>query len=125
MDTDLRALHFLAQTYFDAAYEMDADKFASIFHPASYVTKIGDDGKVAATPIATWLAAVRDMTAPKERGLERQDQIISIDVDGELALVKLKLQVPPRHFTDLLSCLRTNGTWKVAQKVMTTKIEPH
>lgn len=122
MDTDLLALRSLAQTYFDAAYAMDADKFASIFHPAGSVTRIGDDGKVGATPIATWLAAVRDMTAPKEQGIERQDQIISIDVDGELALVKLKLQVPPRHFTDLLSCLRTNGTWKIAQKVMTVKM---
>jgi hypothetical protein len=119
MDTDLRALRLLAQTYFDAAYEMDADKFASIFHAASSVTKIGDHGEVAATPIATWLAAVRDMTAPKQQGLERRDQVISIDVDGELALLKLKLQISPRHFTDLLSCLRINGTWKIAQKVLT------
>lgn len=33
MDTDVRALRSLAQTYFDAAYEMDADKFASIRVP--------------------------------------------------------------------------------------------
>jgi hypothetical protein len=38
MDTDALALRSLAQTYFDAAYEMDADKFASIFHPSSSVT---------------------------------------------------------------------------------------
>ncbi|MBN8885070.1 MAG: hypothetical protein J0I77_05080 [Rudaea sp.] len=30
MDTDIRALLALAQTYFDAAHEMDADKFASV-----------------------------------------------------------------------------------------------
>jgi hypothetical protein len=122
MDTDVRALRSLAQIYFDAAYEMDADKFASIFHPASSVTKVGDDGNVGVTPIAMWLAAVRNMTAPKRQGSERHDQIISIDVEGELALVKLKLQVPPRHFTDLLSCLKTNGNWKIAQKVMTAKM---
>ena len=123
MNTDVRALRSLAQTYFDAAYEMDADKFASIFHRTSAVTKVGGDGEVSVTPIATWLEAVRAMNAPKEQGLERHDQIISIDVEGDLALVKLKFQIPPRHFTDMLSCLKTNGTWAIVQKVMTSKID--
>ena len=121
MDTDLHALRSLAQTYFDAAYEMDAEKFASIFHPSCSVTKVGDDGNVAVTPIVAWLAAVRNLAAPKEQGFERDDQIVSIDVERELALLKLKLQVPPRYFTDMLSCLKVDGAWKIVQKVMTSK----
>jgi hypothetical protein len=124
MDTDVPALRTLAQTYFDAAYEMDAEKFASIFHPLSSVTKVGEDGNVGVTPIATWLAAVRNMKAPKQQGFERDDQILSIDVERELALLKLKLQIPPRYFMDLLSCLKVNGTWKIVQKVMTSKARP-
>jgi len=120
MDMDVRALRSLAQTYFDAAYEMDAEKFASIFHPLSSVTKVAEDGNVGVTPIATWLAAVRNMKAPKQQGFERVDQILSTDVEGELALVKVKLRIPPRCFTDLLSCLKVNGTWKIVQKVMTS-----
>jgi len=122
MDTDDRALRSLAQTYFDAAYEMDADKFASVFHPSSSVTKVGDDGNVSVTPIAVWLSAVRNMTAPKQQSLERDDRIISIDVERELALLKLKFQISPRYFTDMLSCLKDNGTWKIVQKVMASKI---
>src|SRR5919197_2002682 len=121
MDTDVRALRSLAQTYFDAAYEMDAEKFASIFHPSCSVTKVGDDGNVAVTSIAAWLAAVRNLKAPKEQGFGRDDQIVSIDVERELALLKLKLQIPPRYFTDMLSCLKVDGTWKIVQKVMTSK----
>jgi hypothetical protein len=121
MDTDDRALRSLAQTYFDAAYEMDADKFASVFHPSSSVTKVGDDGNVSVTPIAVWLSAVRNMTAPKQQGSDRDDEIISIDVERELAILKLKLQIPPRYFTDMLSCLKANGTWKIVQKVMISK----
>ena len=121
MDTDLHALRSLAQTYFDAAYELDAEIFASIFHPSCSVKKVGDDGNVAVTPIAAWLAAVRNLKAPKEQGFERDDQIVSIDVERELALLKLKLQVPPRHFTDMLSCLKVDGAWKIVQKVMTSK----
>ena len=121
MDTDIRALAAIAQAYFDAAYEMDADKFASIFHHSSSVTKIGEDGNVSVTPIEVWLAAVRNMKAPKQLGLERHDEILSIDVVRELALLKLKLQIPPRYFTDMLSCLKVNGTRKIVQKVMTTE----
>ena len=121
-DTDVPALRSLAQTYFDAAYEMDAEKFASIFHPLSSVTKVAEDGNVGVTPIATWLAAVRDMNAPKLQGCERDDQILSMDIERELALLKVKLRIPPRSFTDLLSCLKVNGTWKIVQKVMTSKL---
>ena len=121
MDADIRDLLALAQVYFDAAYEMDAEKFASIFHPSSAVTRVGDDGNVSVTPIETWLTAVRNMEAPKQQGAVRHDQILSVDVVREMALVKLKLQVPPRRFTDMLSCLKVDGTWKIAQKVMTAE----
>lgn len=119
MDTDVRALADIAKTYFDAAYEMDADKFASIFHRSCSVTKIGEDGNVSVTPIEMWLAGVRSMKAPKLQGLSRHDELLSIDVVRELALLKLKLQVPPRYFTDMLSCLRIDGVWKIVQKVTT------
>jgi hypothetical protein len=118
MDTDIRALAALAKTYCDAAYEMDADKFASISHPSCSVTKTGEDGNVSVTPIEMWLAGVRSMKAPKLQGLERHDEILLIDVVRELALLKLKLQIPPRYFTDLLSCLKVDGAWKIVQKVM-------
>src|SRR5882672_5202577 len=121
MDTDIRALLAIAQVYFDAAYEMDADKFASLFHHSCSVTKVGEDGNVSVTPLEMWLAAVRNMKAPKQLGLERNDEILSIDVLRELALLKLKLQIPPRYMTDMLSCSKVNGTWKIVQKVMTSK----
>jgi hypothetical protein len=121
MDTDTRALTAIANTYFDAAYEMDAEKFASIFHHTCAVTKVGEDGNVSVTPIEMWLAGVRSMKAPKLQGLERHDEILSIDVARDLALLKVKLQIPPRYFTDLLSCLKVGGTWKIVQKVMTVE----
>lgn len=117
MRTDMRDLRSLAQSYFDAAYDMDADRFSSIFHQASSVTRIGDDGDAAAIPIAAWLATVRTLTAPRTLRSEREDEIVSIDAEGGLAYVKLKLRIPPRRFTDILSCLKIDGTWKIVQKV--------
>jgi hypothetical protein len=123
MDIDIRALTAIATSYVDAAYEMDAEKFASIFHHSCSVTKIGEDGNVSVTPIEQWLAGVRSMRSPKLQGLKYHAEILSIDVERELALLKLKLQIPPRYFTDMLSCLKVDGTWKIVQKVMT--VETH
>lgn len=116
----MRALVITAQAYFDAAYDMDADKFASLFHPSSSVSsvaRVGDDITVSVTPIATWLTAVRTMKAPRQLGLERHDEILSIDVVRELASLKVKLQIPPRYFIDMLSCVKIAHTWKIVQKV--------
>ena len=121
METDIRALLAIAKVYFDAAFEMDADKFATIFHPSSSVTKVSDDGNVSVTPVENWLAVVRNTKPPKLLGLGRHDEILSIDVVREVALLKLKFQIPPRHLTDLLLCLKANGTWKIVQKVFTTE----
>ena len=69
MDTDIRALTAIAKTYFDAAYEMDAEKFASIFHHSCAVTKVGDDGNVSVTPIEMWLAGGAEHESPEATGL--------------------------------------------------------
>ena len=122
MDTDIRDLLTMAQVYFDAAYEMDAEKFASVFHPSSSVTKVGEVGDVSVTPLEAWLAAVRQVKAPKQQGSVRHDQVLSVDVTREMALLHVKLQVSPRHFTDMLSCLKVNGTWRIVQKVMITEM---
>jgi hypothetical protein len=120
-DNDIRALLLIARAYFDAAYEMDAGKFASIFHPSSSVTKVGDDGNVSVTQLEAWLATVRNVKAPKQQGLDLHEEILSIDVVRELALLKLRFQIAPRVFTDMLLCLKVNGAWKIVQKVMTTE----
>ncbi|UOF14806.1 nuclear transport factor 2 family protein [Lysobacter capsici] len=116
------ALRALAQVYFDAAYDMDAEQFQAIFHPLSAVTRIGDHGEVSVMPIETWLAGVRNATAPRELKLERKDEVVAIDISDDLALIKLRLQMPPRYFTDLLSCLKVQGTWKIVQKVMSVDV---
>jgi 4-oxalocrotonate tautomerase len=122
MEDAEHTLRALAQVYFDAAYDMDAEQFQTIFHLLSAVTRIGDDGEVSVMPIETWLAGVRNATAPRKLKLERKDEVVAIDISDNLALVKLRLQMPPRYFIDLLSCLRVQGAWKIVQKVMSVDV---
>lgn len=107
----------LAKSYFDAAYAMDADSFATIFDPTALVTRRGDGNSVVVTPIAAWLDLVRTLTSPQEAGSVRADQILSIAMTRDMALLKLRLRIPPREVTDLLSCFYLNGRWQIVQKV--------
>jgi hypothetical protein len=107
----------LAKTYLDAAYTMDADKFATIFNPTASVTRRADGENVVVTPVATWLDAVRSLTSPKEAGGVRADQILSIAITHDMALLELRLRIPPREVTDLLSCFYLSGRWQIVQKV--------
>lgn len=111
----------LAKTYFDAAYTMDADSFATIFDSAALVTRRGDGDSVVVTPITAWLDLVRTLTSPQEAGSVRADQILSIAVTRDMALLKLRLRIPPREVTDLLSCFYLNGRWQIVQKVFTAE----
>ena len=107
----------LAQTYFDAAYEMDADKFAPLFSPAASITRRGDDDSVLVAALPTWLDAVRGLTSPREASVARADEILAIAITGDMALLTLRLRTPSREVTDLLSCFNLGGRWQIVQKV--------
>ena len=117
-----KAIETVVQTYLDGLYEGDAGKLAQAFHPTSALTQWWE-GELKIVPRDTWLEAVRNRPAPRAQGLPRSDEILSIDQVGpEMAVVKLRCAIPPRHFTDLLSLLKIDGRWQVAQKVFMTEL---
>jgi hypothetical protein len=120
---DAKTIRAVIQTYLDGLYESDADKIASAFHPASALTSVTDDGELVITPRDTWLDKVRARPSPKQRGLPRHDDVLTIDLVGPtMAYVKLKCAIPPRFFTDQLSLLKIDGRWQIAQKVFATEM---
>jgi Putative lumazine-binding len=119
---DRTAIEQTVQTYLDGLYEGDADKLASVFHETSALT-YEQDGKLNVLPRQQWLEAVRERGSPRSRGLARDDAILLVDQSGPTtAFVKVKCQIPPRHFTDYLSLLKVDGRWVVAQKVFATVV---
>jgi hypothetical protein len=121
-NAEITAIRAATQTYFDGLYEGNADKIASVFLPSSALTQVfGNDLKIV--PRDEWLNAVRNRPAPKAQGLIRDDHILTIDlISATLAHVKVKCQMPPRYFTDILSFVKLDGKWAVAQKVFTTEV---
>jgi hypothetical protein len=119
---DGQAIRAAVQTYLDGLYEGDADKLAAVFHPTSALTQ-WQDGELKIVPRDAWLEAVRNRPSPQARGLARADEILAIEQIGPaMAHVKLRCAIPPRFFTDLLSLLKIEGRWQVAQKVFMTEM---
>jgi Putative lumazine-binding len=121
-NAEITALRAAVQTYLDGLYEGDADKIASVFLPSSALTQVFDN-QLKLTPRDEWLAAVRTRPSPKANGMTREDHVLAVDlISGTLAHVKVKCQMPPRYFTDVLSFVKIDGHWVVAQKVFTTEV---
>jgi len=120
---DVKNIEGVIQSYLDGLYESDAARIASAFHPTSALTSVADNGELVITPRDVWLNNVRTRPSPKQRGLSRHDEVLSIDlVSPTMAYVKLKCAIPPRFFTDQLSLLRIDGRWQIAQKVFMTEL---
>jgi hypothetical protein len=119
---DRKAIEAVVQTYLDGLHEGDADKLASAFHPTSALTQWWE-GELKIVPRDVWLDAVRKRPSPKAQGLARSDEILSIELHGpEMAVATLRCAIPPRFFTDVLSLLKIDGRWQVAQKVFRTEL---
>lgn len=122
MNNDIKVIEAVTRTYLDGLYEGDVDKLAHAFHPTSALTTVREDGAIQIVPREQWLEAVRGRPSPKAAGLAREDHILTIDLVGPtLALVKVKCQMPPRYFTDLLSFLKVESRWQIVQKVFMTE----
>ncbi len=121
-NAEIAAIRAATQTYFDGLYEGDADKMATVFLPTSALTYV-IDGELKVMPRDEWLDWVRKRPSSKANGLAREDHILTLDlVSATLAHVKVKCQIPPRYFTDILSFVKLDGQWMVAQKVFTTEM---
>ena len=120
---DVKIIESVIQSYLDGLHEGDADKIASAFHPTSALTSVTDEGELQILPRDLWLDKVRSRPSPKQQGLSRHDQVLSIDLVGPtMAYVKLNCAIPPRFFTDQLSLLKIDGRWQIAQKIFMTEL---
>ena len=120
---DVSSIEGVIQSYLDGLHEGDTAKIAGAFHPTSALTNVSDDGELQILPRDLWLDKVRSRPSPKQQGLPRHDQVLSIDLIGPtMAYVKLKCAIPPRFFTDQLSLLKIDGRWQIAQKIFMSEL---
>lgn len=111
--TEYRAIAKTVQAYIDGAISGRSEDMRPAFHPdATVLGHFG--GELLAGPIGL-LFEWHDANGPAA-GLEAH--IAAIDVVGTVATVRLELyDWTGYRFTDLFTMLKTDGDWRIANKV--------
>ena len=117
-NTEIKAL---AQTYLDACYESNVDKFKEVFHEVAHVYGYDEKGQLNDRTKDEFISYVENKTPQGYRPeFPRQEEIVSIELANEkTAVVCLKVRVMNMMFSDILSLMHLDGKWKIISKVYT------
>jgi hypothetical protein len=116
MSADRSSVEAVVQGYFDALYEGDADKMATVFHPSADLRWV-EKGELKVLTVPDWLGWIRKRASAKAEGKPREDFIVTIDhSDDNTAFVKVRCQLPPRYFTDYLVAMKLADGWRIVSK---------
>lgn len=112
---DTVALYFRGHATGDRSYWREA------FH-LSAVLFWNKDGAFSQRTSADFIAGAAGKPAADEA--RRRRRIAMVDITGDVAVVKVELHYPERRFTDYLSLLKVDGSWKIVNKTFTSITPP-
>ena len=113
--SDLDLITQTVQYYFDGMYNGDVESLKKAFHPEAdlfgYFQK--NFMHVSAND---WFNMVKNRPIPSKEGEEYDMKIVSIDMAGDVAVVKVADLYMGLRFTDYLTMSRIDGTWVIVNK---------
>ena len=69
-----------------------------------------------------YFTIVRDRRSPATHGQLREDQIISLELDGEnMGFAKLSMTMLGRKYLDYLTLMYSDNRWQIVSKVFSYK----
>jgi hypothetical protein len=107
----------IESTYFDGVRNSDTAVAHRSFHPQMRAMYSVRDGALAERTIPDWLGAIaKDAPNPPKPDAVRR-RIVSVDVTGDAAVAKLRLETPTSAITDYMSLLKVDGKWAIVGKI--------
>lgn len=110
----VNAVRAAVNHYFQGHATGDGTHFAKVFHPDAKLFWIGPDGTVMQRTAADYIKGATGKPAADEA--QRKRRIVSIDITGNIALVKVELDYPAVTFTDIFSMVESKGQWWIVNK---------
>lgn len=112
------AIRMAIEHYFRGHATGDPDYFRKVFHPDSKLFWIRD-GKLTQLTSGEYIA--RAVGNPPDDEAHRKRSILSIDITGNAAVVKVLLDYPNARLTDYMSMLKIDGEWKIVNKIFVSE----
>ncbi len=115
--TDEEKIREVIQTYFDGMYESSAEKCYSAFHPSARVTG-WLEGKFREFNIKEWADFCEKIQpSPKASGVPPRLEIVSLEIQGDIASAWIVDDNLGITFRDILSFIRIDGNWSIYNKL--------
>lgn len=102
----------LVVDYFDGLHHADLGKLRGIFHDKACLQAPG----VRRTR-EEWLSLVGNRPIPHQEGHPYDYQILSIEILGSQAMVKVYCPLLGKHYLDFLGLLLEDGRWQIVNKM--------
>jgi hypothetical protein len=92
----------------------DGVRVEKAFHPSATMKYIDvQSGEFKDVPIADYIARVKANTTKTERKIE----IASLNIEGNAAQAKIKIETAQAILNDYMNLLKINGEWKIVSKI--------
>ena len=122
LDTaDSAAIRAAAEGYCIALHNSDADFLADLCHERFFMTSVQPSG---AQMFFDKTQLVDRCRARAPFAGEPAFEILSIDIEPEMAMVKLWVDMEPRRYCDYLGFFKIEGEWKLVTKLYRTARGP-
>jgi len=108
------AVRAAVEHYFKGHATGDGSHFAKVFHADAKLFWIGPDGAVMQRTAADYIRGASGRPAADEA--QRKRRIVSLDITGSTAMVKVELDYPAAKFTDYFSMVELKGEWWIVNK---------
>ena len=115
------AVRAAAVAYCEGLHNSTAETFEALCHDRFFMTSVQPDGSTLFIDKPTFVERVR---ARQPFAGTPSFEILAIDVEPEIAHVKLWVDMPPRRFCDYLGFFRIDGEWKLVTKLFRTASGP-
>ncbi len=114
-DSDRAAIDAVIDDYFQGMYHSDTERLTRAFHADARIAG-HDEGKLIDNPIDRYIAFIGRVSAPADDGEPFEMEVLSVDIQGTAAAVKVADLYKGLRFTDYLSLLKIDGNWKIVAK---------
>lgn len=109
------AIAAVVDDYFQGMYHSDTARLGRAFHEDARITGY-DEGKLINNPIAGFIKFVGGVSAPAEDGEAFDMEILSVDITGSAAAVKVRDVYKGLRFIDYLTLLKFDDGWRIVNK---------
>ena len=119
---DEAAVRAVLQHYIQGHATGDGAHMRIAFHPAARLFWSSAD-TLATRTSEEYIARMGGKPAADEATGVRKRRIASVDVTGNAAIGKIILDYPDAYIVDYMSLLKTNGEWKIINKIFMTEMK--